>query len=121
MDVNVMVVRAILVTQSEDRSIIYFSTVLANEIYNKQAPAFGFNELVVYTMIVKQSDDNFVVYFATVLAKENQTLINHKCVCGALNRQLNQTLVICGFLKSNYVSIKLGKKLHCHLDIYSLF
>ena len=46
---------------------------------------------------------------------------HHKCVCGALNRHFCQTRVICGFLKSNYVSIKLGKKLHCHLDIYSLF
>ncbi len=110
-----------IVTQSVDRSIIYFATVLANEIYNTQAPAFGFNEMVVYAMIVTQSDDNFVVYFATVLAKENQTLTYRKCVCRALNRHLFQTLVICGFLKSNYVSIKLGKKLHCHLDIYSLF
>jgi hypothetical protein len=39
MVVNVMVFRAMVVTQSEDRSIIYFATVLANEIYNSQAPA----------------------------------------------------------------------------------
>jgi hypothetical protein len=62
-----------------------------------------------------------VAIFTTNVDAENQTLINHKCVCGALNRHFCQTRVICGFLKSNYVSIKLGKKLHCHLDIYSLF
>ena len=47
MVVNVMVVRAMVFTQSEDRSIIYLATVLANEIYNTQAPAIGFNEMVV--------------------------------------------------------------------------
>ena len=67
MVVNVMVVRAMVFTQSEDRSIIYFATVLANEIYNTQAPAIGFNALVVYVMIITQSEDNFVVYFPTVL------------------------------------------------------
>ena len=67
MIVNAMVVRAMVFTQSEDRSIIYFATVLANEIYHTQAPAFGFNVMVVYAMIVSQSEDNFVVYFPTVL------------------------------------------------------
>ena len=67
MVVNIMVVRAMVFTQGEDRSIIYFATVLANEIYHTQAPAIGFNALVVYVMIVKQSEDSFVVYFATVL------------------------------------------------------
>ena len=67
MVVNVMVVRAMVFTQSEDRSIIYFATVLANEIYNTQAPAIGFNEMVVQAMHVKQIEDSFVVYFATVL------------------------------------------------------
>ncbi len=67
MVVNVLVVRAMVFTQTEDRSIIYFATVLANEIYHTQAPAIGFNALVVYVMIVKQSEDSFVVYFATVL------------------------------------------------------
>ena len=61
MVVNVLVVRAMVFTQSEDRSIIYFATVLANEIYHTQAPAIGFNALVVYVMIVKQSEDSFVV------------------------------------------------------------
>ena len=70
MVVNVLVVRAMVFTQSEDRSIIYFATVLANEIYHTQAPVIGFNALVVYVMIVKQSEDSFVVYFATVLANE---------------------------------------------------
>ena len=70
MVVNVLVVRAMVFTQSEDRSIIYFATVLANEIYHTQAPAIGFNALVVYVMIVKQSEDSFVVYFATVLPNE---------------------------------------------------
>jgi hypothetical protein len=67
MVVNVLVVRAMVFTQSEDRSIIYFATVLANEIYHTQAPVIGFNALVVYVMIVKQSEDSFVVYSATVL------------------------------------------------------
>jgi len=70
MVVNVMVVRAMVFTQSEDRSIIYFATVLANEIYHTQAPAIGFNALVVNVMIITQSEDTFVVYFATVLTNE---------------------------------------------------
>ena len=70
MVVNVLVVRAMVFTQSEDRSIIYLATVLANEIYHTQAPAIGFKVMVVYAMIVKQSEDSFVVYFATVLANE---------------------------------------------------
>jgi hypothetical protein len=52
MVVNVLVVRAMVFTQSEDRSIIYFATVLANEIYHTQAPAIGFKVMVVYAMIV---------------------------------------------------------------------
>ena len=67
MVVNVLVVRAMVFTQSEDRSIIYFATVLANEIYHTQAPAIGFNVMVVFAMIVTQCEDNFVVYFPTVL------------------------------------------------------
>ena len=67
MVVNVMVVRAMVFTQSADRSIIYLATVLANEIYNTQAPAISFNVMVVYAMIVTQCEDNFVVYFPTIL------------------------------------------------------
>ena len=70
MVINAMVVRAMVFTQSVDRSIIYFATVLANEIYNSQAPAIGFNELVVQAIHVTQSEDSFVIYFATVLANE---------------------------------------------------
>ena len=51
MVVNVLVFRAMVFTQSEDRSIIYFATVLANEIYHTQAPAIGFKVMVVYAMI----------------------------------------------------------------------
>ena len=61
MVVNVMVVRTMVFTQSEDRSIIYFATVLANEIYHTQAPAFGFNVMVFYALIVTQSEDSFLV------------------------------------------------------------
>jgi len=64
---NILLVRAMVFTQSEDRSIIYFPTVLRNGIYNTQAPAFGFNVMVVYAMIVTQSEDNFIVYSPTVL------------------------------------------------------
>jgi hypothetical protein len=67
MVVNVLVVRAMVFTQSEDRSIIYFATVLANEIYNTQAPAIGFNELIVQAMHVTQSEDRSIIYFQTVL------------------------------------------------------
>ena len=74
MVVNAVVIRAMIVTQSEDRSIIYFATVLANEIYNTQAPAIGFNEMVVFAMIVTKSEDSCVVYFATVLTNEIQTI-----------------------------------------------
>ena len=67
MVVNVLVVRAMVFTQSEDRSIIYFATVLANEIYHTQAPAIGFNELIVQAMHVTQSEDRSIIYFQTVL------------------------------------------------------
>jgi hypothetical protein len=70
MVVNVLVVRAMVFTQSEDRSIIYFATVLANEIYNTQAPAIGFNAIVVQAMHVTKSEDSFVVYFATIFVNE---------------------------------------------------
>ena len=70
MVVNVLVVRAMVFTQTEDRSIIYFATVLANEIYHTQAPAIGFNALVVFAMIVTQSEDRSIIYLATVLANE---------------------------------------------------
>ena len=36
-----------------------------------------------------------VAIFTTNIDAENQTLINHKCVCGALNRHFCQTSVIC--------------------------
>jgi hypothetical protein len=34
-----------------------------------------------------------VAIFTTNVDAENQTLINHKCVCGALNPPLRQTAV----------------------------
>ena len=67
MVVNAVVIRAMIVTQSEDRSIIYFATVLANEIYNTQAPAIGFNAIVVQAMHVTKSEDRSIIYFQTVL------------------------------------------------------
>ena len=36
-----------------------------------------------------------VAIFTTNVDAENQTLINHKCVCGALNRHFCQTRVTC--------------------------
>jgi hypothetical protein len=70
MVVNAVVIRAMIVTQSEDRSIIYFATVLANEMYTLQAPAIGFNAIVVQAMHVTKSEDSFFVYFATVFVNE---------------------------------------------------
>jgi hypothetical protein len=35
-----------------------------------------------------------VAIFSTNVDAENQTLINHKCVCGALNRHFCQTRVV---------------------------
>ncbi len=35
-----------------------------------------------------------VVIFTTNVDAENQTLINHKCVCGALNRHFCHTRVM---------------------------
>jgi len=67
MVINELVVRAMVFTQSEDRSIIYFATVFVNEIYNTQAPAIGFNELIVQAMHVTQSEDRSIIYFQTVL------------------------------------------------------
>jgi hypothetical protein len=42
-----------------------------------------------------------VAIFTTKVDAENQTLINHKCVCGALNRHFCQTHVSGSFLKFN--------------------
>jgi len=36
-----------------------------------------------------------VAIFSTNVDAENQCLINHKCVCGALNRHFCQTAVMC--------------------------
>jgi hypothetical protein len=36
-----------------------------------------------------------VAIFTTNVDAENQTLIHHKCVCGALNRHFCQTRVMC--------------------------
>ena len=49
-----------------------------------------------------------VAIFTKNLDAENQTLINHKCVCGALNRHFCQTCVMC----RNYVS--------CHIQLQML-
>jgi len=38
-----------------------------------------------------------VAIFTTNVDAENQTLINHKCVCGALNRHFCQTHVMRSF------------------------
>ena len=38
-----------------------------------------------------------VAIFTTNVDAENQILINHKCVCGALSRHFCQTLVICRY------------------------
>jgi hypothetical protein len=56
-----------------------------------------------------------VAIFTTNVDAENQTLINHKCVCGALNRHFCQTRVIGSvfFLVSRYVYFLL----HCLLSV----
>jgi hypothetical protein len=41
-----------------------------------------------------------VAIFTTNVDAENQTLINHKCVCGALNRHFCQTRVMHRFFYS---------------------
>jgi hypothetical protein len=49
------------------------------------------NEVITFSGLAK------VAIFTTNVDAENQTLINHKCVCGALNRHFCQTRVIgCG-------------------------
>jgi hypothetical protein len=40
--------------------------------------------------------------FSTNVDAENQTLINHKCVCGALNRQFCQTRIANLNINSDY-------------------
>ena len=45
--------------------------------------------------------------FTTNVDAENQTLINHKCVCGALNRQFLVGAVSgCGSFRSKYCRVK---------------
>lgn len=68
MVVNVLVVRAMVFTQSEDRSIIYFATVLANEMYTLQEPTIGFNAMVVYAIIVTLEPQISQTLLATVIA-----------------------------------------------------
>jgi len=43
-----------------------------------------------------------VAIFTTNVDAENQTSINHKCVCGALNRHFCQTRVTCWRSVCNY-------------------
>ena len=45
-----------------------------------------------------------VAIFTTNVDAENQTLINHKCVCGAVNRHFCQTAVTCWRSSVRYVS-----------------
>ena len=47
-----------------------------------------------------------VAIFTTNVDAENQTLINHKCVCGALNRHFCQTAVTCWRSSVRYVSCR---------------
>ena len=44
-----------------------------------------------------------VAIFTTNVDAENQTLINHKCVCGAMNRHFCQTRVSCCLSFCQYV------------------
>ena len=67
MVVNAVVVWAMVFTQSEDRSIIYFATVLAKEMYTLQAPTIGFNAMVVYAMIVTLEPQISQTLLATVI------------------------------------------------------
>jgi len=52
-----------------------------------------------------------VAIFTTNVYAENQTLINHKCVCGALNRHFCQTRVMPSpffsvvFVRCHFVSV----------------
>ena len=48
-----------------------------------------------------------VAIFTTNVAAENQTLINHKCVCGVLNRHFCQTPVMCSIIHSSILSVVL--------------
>jgi hypothetical protein len=50
-----------------------------------------------------------VAIFTTNVDEENQTLINHKCVCGALNRHFCQTRVCALHEQSNTLSKALIK------------
>ena len=46
-----------------------------------------------------------VAIFTTNVDAENQTLFNHKCVCGALNRHFCQTRVMPSFSHLNLKSL----------------
>ena len=47
-----------------------------------------------------------VAIFTTNVDAENQTLISHKCVCGALNRHFCQIAVTCWRSSVRYVSCR---------------
>jgi hypothetical protein len=58
-----------------------------------------------------------VAIFTTNVDAENQTLINHKCVCGALNRHFCQTRVIAsGFCPPSLQTI-VNIELSCHCRV----
>ena len=48
-----------------------------------------------------------VAIFTTNVDAENKTLINHKCVCGALNRHFCQTRVMGWFSYHYYLPISI--------------
>jgi hypothetical protein len=56
-----------------------------------------------------------VAIFTTNVDAENQTLINHKCVCGALNRHFCQTRVTCWRYLWMFISnFELSVKIFCN-------
>jgi ABC-type multidrug transport system permease subunit len=56
-----------VVTQTEDRSIVYYPTFLKNGSFNYIAPAMLVNVMVVQAIVVTQTEDRSIVYYPTVL------------------------------------------------------
>jgi hypothetical protein len=97
---GVFVIKVLLGTNCIKFSILFFFFI---------SYSFGFSDFAPFLKWVLVSTFLFQIYknlpitfsglakvaiFTTNVHAENQTLINHKCVCGALNRHFCQTRVL---------------------------
>ena len=96
------------------KSKLFFSLSYVFKLVNLSAHFFVkiriSNVVIAYPITV--SGLAKVAIFTTNVGAENQTLINHKCVCGALNRHFCQTRVRCWrFIRHHWLCYSLNSEI----------